>query len=106
MAGSEKLDELSTAWSHGLPQDTAQPIVPKSPHPHFRTKRQKIYVSLEWRKVGGEKVNTGRAHRAVRLGEEEFPQPLLLSNLTKDNLTPPGFQLSEMSPDKGLGPSP
>lgn len=46
---------------------------------------QKIYVSPERRKGGGEKVNTERAHRAVRLGEEASPQPLLPSNLTKDN---------------------
>lgn len=42
-----------------------------------RIKKQKIYVSLEG--GGGEKVNTQRAHGALGIGEEAFPQPPLLS---------------------------
>lgn len=47
--GSERLDELSAAGSHGLPQYTAQQIIPNSSFSP-RIKMQKIYVSLESRK--------------------------------------------------------
>lgn len=54
--------------------------------PELRSKR---FMFL-WRGLGGgEKVNTQRAHGALGIGEEAFPQPPLLSCLTKDKSDSP-----------------
>lgn len=66
---------------------TAQQVVPDSFFPpELRSKR---FMFL-WRGLGGgEKVNTQRAHGALGIGEEAFPQPPLLSCLTKDKSDSP-----------------